>query len=111
MDLEEADTDPAGMPVLKRVSSKIATLERRADHLEGQLSEWRGSPHGRDFARAELSAVKAGVAALRYHRSEIEGLDQPILALQELVEAVKEEAAWAKSPEVLRASAILEEWG
>ena len=111
--LEGHVKDEAGAPVIERVSSKIAALERRAEYLEDQLAEWRGSPGGKGFARAELSALRAGIAALRYHLAEVEGLDQPLLALQGLLDAVPESIRYSESGlagACRRAKELLEEW-
>lgn len=109
-EIEGYETDDAGAPVIKRVSAKIGALERRAEHLEEQLSAWTRSRGGKHFAEGELKAIKAGIAALRYHRADIEGMDTPILALQQLVDAAGDEAACADWPEVKRARAVLLEW-
>jgi len=113
--MEGFSTDDAGAPVVARVSEKVGALERRATYLERQLSEWPEGRRGQDFVRGELAAVRAGIAALRYHRAEVEGLDAPMLALQELVEAAadaglvaQDGSRWAAA--VKRGERLLEEW-
>ncbi len=117
--MEGHQTDDAGAPVIPRVSGKIAALERRADYLEGQLEGGRGSETGQNFAKAEVSAVRAGILALRYHRAEVEGMDTPILALQELVDALGKQALESESRPLptqavvaafRRSEVVLEEW-
>lgn len=84
--MEGHETDDAGAPVIHRVSSKISALERRAEYLEDHMGTLGES--AANFARSELKAIKGGIAALTYHRAEVEGLDTAWLALQELVEAI-----------------------
>lgn len=115
--MEGLATDGAGAPVIERVSAKIAALERRADYLDRQIAERRGNDKSLDFAKAEVSALRGAISALRYHRAEVEGLDQPLLVLQELVDVHSpgpdgwsadqmERAAEAW----VRARKLLEEW-
>ncbi len=85
---QATDNDEAGLPVIKKVSARIAALERRAEFLEDQIEDGATGPI-LNFAKGELKALNAGITALRYHRAEVEGLDQPILALEELMQAAE----------------------
>jgi hypothetical protein len=90
--MQQQPTDAAGAPVIEHVSGKIATLERRAQHLGERLNGGRqGSAASAAFDRAELSAIEAAVRALKYHRAQVETLDEPILALSEIVQAHDEQ--------------------
>lgn len=83
--MNEERTDRSGRPIIERVLSKIATLERMAEHWERKLTEGRGN---RDFLSAELAALRYGAIALKHHRAEVEGEDTPRLALAELVDVL-----------------------
>ena len=67
------------------VNAKIGALERRIERLDQQIADGVGSPNAVQFMRAERSALKAGIQAMRWHRAEINGEDTPLLALAELV--------------------------
>lgn len=112
--MEGHEVDSAGAPRIERVAGKLAQLERMADYREARLSAGEVRGGGEHFARAEASALRAGIAALRYHRAQVEGLDDPVLALQALVDALggaDEEADSAELQEALRrAEAVLREW-
>lgn len=101
-------------PHIERVAGKLAQLERMVEYRESQLSagEFRGNGH---FLKAEISALGAACDALRWHRAEAEGLDTPILALQEVVDAFRGSDGGAAGVEnmaaaVARAEKVLAEW-
>lgn len=98
--------------MLRNVSSKIGSLERRQDYLRKQVSERRGSPGALQFAHAELEAINAAVLALKFHRNTIEAVDEPIGVLKDVVEAYK---APPDSGElrlaIKRAELVLEDFG
>lgn len=73
---------------LQSVGPALSALERRAKYLQNQLLDWRGSDSGRQFARDELEGIEKGIAALKLHRAELEGMSEPIGALRTLIEAV-----------------------
>lgn len=115
-----ADSDQSGPPRIKKVSAKIGALERRCEFLEGQIERGEVTGSQLDFIRAERKALDAAIQALKFHRAEVEGLDQPILALQELVDAMGQHAVDTEarpsvpSPRVVqafrRAETVLKEW-
>jgi hypothetical protein len=109
-DAEGFETDQHGAPIFENTAAKIRTLRRRMELLKTQLEGWRPGYRGEDFARAEVAALRAGIAALKYHRAEVQGLDTVVTVLEQLVEAVGEEAAWASAPELERARKVLAEW-
>lgn len=79
----------SGPPVIRNVSARIAALERRAEYLENRLQGGQTrSETAANFERAELAGVRAGIRALRWHRSEVEGLDDVVAALEELMTAI-----------------------
>lgn len=71
--------------VTQQMLGKIATLERRADHLQRQLDNWQSSSGAREFAAAERSALEAAIVCMRLHYTEVEGLEHPLQALRELI--------------------------
>jgi hypothetical protein len=73
---------------IKNVSARIGFLERRIEHLQRRVEERGGSDRAIGFDREEISALSAGLKALRIHRAQIEELDDPVLALEELAEAL-----------------------
>lgn len=79
-------------PQIERVSSKIATLERRSEWLEQRIKDPRNE-RTRSFDEAEHSALEAAIKALRYHRAALEPETDPVLALAEVLDAVDEQVA------------------
>jgi prefoldin subunit 5 len=77
------------MTDFQKLSSKMGTLERRAEHLERQLNDGRCSDSSRSFIVAELSALETAVQALRLKYLEIESMQHPIAVMRELIEAVE----------------------
>jgi hypothetical protein len=77
------------MAEMEHVLSKIATLERRADHLQRQLDENACSAGARSFVQAELAALKTALVTMRLHGRAAEGLPAPMVVMRELVEAVE----------------------
>lgn len=88
--MEGHETDDAGAPVINRVSAKIAALERRAEYLEAHMDTLGDS--AANFARAELKGIKGGIAAMQYHRADVEGLDTSWLVLSDLVDCMGKDA-------------------
>lgn len=72
-------------PKLQQLLGKVATLERRADHLQRQLDRGECSPGARSFIAAERGALEAAIVALRLHHAEVEGLTKPLEVLRELI--------------------------
>ena len=101
--------DDAGAPVIERVAGKVAQLERMVEYREGRLSasEHGGGGH---FLKSEVSALRAGIAALRFHRAQVEGLDDVVLALQGLVDAHRKGDAVEGAAALGRAEKVLQEW-
>lgn len=56
---------PPPLPIIDGLAGKIATLERRREHLERRL---HGASRGAsaDFDKAEESALRAAVKAMEY---------------------------------------------
>jgi hypothetical protein len=81
--------DERGRPVIEATAKHLVVLERRREYLLEQLQARQGAGAGksREFAKQEVSALTAAIAALRYHRLVIEGLDEPVSVLREMVEA------------------------
>lgn len=74
-------------PRIERVNAKIGSLERRLAHLEDRV-RMGDKPRQRSFDEAEAEALRAGIAALRYHRAALDAETDPVLALSELVDTV-----------------------
>lgn len=114
--MEEHETDAAGAPIIEGLSAKIGVLERRKEFLDEQIEDRAVSRGAEGFAKSERKALKAGILALKYHRADIEGLDQPILVLQELVDAYKKGGPDGEGfrdfrVALERARKLLAEWG
>ena len=90
------DGSAAAGPRIERVNAKIGTLERRIEWLRSRLAEAnRGDRNDRQqtFDRAEVEALEAACAALRYHRQALDAETDPVLALSELLDATTSELA------------------
>ncbi len=74
---------------LQQLNGKIATLERRADHLQRQLDQDECSAGARSFIAAERSALEAAIVAMRLHYHEVEGLAGPLQVLRDLIAALE----------------------
>lgn len=57
-------------PHIDGVNGKIATLERRRDHLKRRLErDDYTSSASADFDRAEVSALDSAIVALKHHNA------------------------------------------
>ncbi len=111
----EQQIDEIGAPFIEESGAKLKTLRRRMAHLTRQLSAWDPSRGGEGFARSEVAALKAAIAALVFHRAQMKGLDTVASALEELIEAVAADGVPGVGPEGLgdamtRARKTLAEW-
>jgi hypothetical protein len=100
-------------PRLERVAGKLAQLERMAEYRESKIKAGALTGDGH-FLKAEASALRAACDALRWHQAEVNGLDQPILALQEVLDVVRSEVGERASVAIMavlqRADRVLAEW-
>ena len=96
------------LPRIHGLSGKLLTLERRREFLTRQLTEGVGSRGALEFARSEQEALEAVVDALRYHRAIVNGLDNPLTVLRELVEALQD--GRSATGAIHRAKQVLEEY-
>jgi len=101
---------------LKNVGPALSALERRAKYLATQLTDWRGSDTGKQFAETELEALEVGIAGLKLHRAQLEGMAEPVGALRDLVAAAEDLGELGKTGLELRAALkraklALEEFG
>jgi hypothetical protein len=78
--------------VTQKLLGKVATLERRADHLQRQLDNWQSSSGAREFASAERSALEAAIVCMKLHYAEAEGMDQPMKVLRDLIAYLEKKA-------------------
>lgn len=83
------DGTGAAGPRIERASAKIATLERRIDWLRRRIEERDRNERQVSFDLAEVDALEAGCAALRYHRAALDASTDPVLALSELLDATE----------------------
>lgn len=75
---------------MQQLNAKMATIERRIDHLTRQLENNECSPGARSFIAAERAALDAALIALRLYHAQAEGLDTPIKVLSELLDLLEE---------------------
>lgn len=120
--METSTETTPGPFVVERVNAKIASLERRAEHLQRRIKEHTTADRGRSFDITELQGIEAGISALRVHRSLLDPVTSPVLALAEMLDSFDEEMvqgiAWVL-PEyreraeaaVARARRVLKELG
>lgn len=101
------DARPLGVggPVIENLNAKIGTLERRLDYLQRRAASH--DPNRKDTTREydaqEASALRAALAALRYHRSSLGEEDVASVVLAEVIDALEERAA-ARTPAEREAS-------
>lgn len=74
---------------LQQLNGKLATLERRTEHLQRQLDENACSAGARSFIKSELAALNTAMIAMRLHHAQVEGMPHPVGMLRELVAAVE----------------------
>ena len=111
----EQQTDSIGAPLIEEAGAKLKVLRRRLAHVSRQLSTWAPDRGGEGFARSEVGALRAAIAALEFHRAQMKGLDTVASALEELIEAVVADSVPGVEPEALtvvlkRARKTLAEW-
>lgn len=73
---------------IRRISSRIAVLERRATYLDGRVK--RGGGKDLSFDVSELGALKSAIKALRLVELMQRPETDPVMALSELHDAVSE---------------------
>lgn len=83
----EGPTDELGRPIIHNTSKHIASLERRMVYVQQQIRDGSGTRGARQFQEDEVSALKAAIQALIYHRGVITGYDEPVRLLAEVVDA------------------------
>lgn len=81
-------TELADEPKRAHLSARIACLERRLERLTQKIERGEGSERALSFDREEAAALVWALRALRRYRAELEGEDDPVLALSELVVAI-----------------------
>ncbi len=74
--------------VIERVNAKLSALERRAEYLQRRIKEHSPADRGRSFDITELQAVEAAITAIKLHRAMLEPETSPVLALDELTNAL-----------------------
>ena len=76
-----------GRPVIENVGGKISTLQRLITRLDERIKT--ATPNTQSFMKEERGALVWGVEALKYHRSEVEGIGDVVDALRRLVGAIE----------------------
>ena len=77
-------------PSIERLNARIATLERRLDHLYERINDERRSESQKSWDRSEAAALEAALRALRFHRAAADEHTDPVAALAALVEAAED---------------------
>lgn len=98
-------------PMIDKVNASIAALERRQRFLQEKIDRNAGSAGALHFDREELVALDNALRALRLHRADVEGLDDVVLALDEILSAARE--GWTGERlgnAIRRAERTLGEW-
>ena len=80
------------LPIIRHLAEKLDALQRRLDHVQTRLRDGGMSDGVRNFMAAERSALEAALDALRYHRSEVQGIGDVVAALRRLAAAVEVKA-------------------
>lgn len=106
------------LPDATGLGGRIATLERRVQHLDRRIESGHGSPGSVDMDRGERSAlVKGALPSMRWVRGRADGAGagDPVAVLAALVAAVEAEhlpkLGSATEGALGRARALLEQWG
>src|SRR3990167_10580420 len=79
---------PDGALLIEKVNLKIGKLEELIDRYDTKISNCV-NPGTLGYMKQERAALKAGLAALRYHRAEVEGVGDILGALRRLVNAME----------------------
>lgn len=74
---------------IEHASGKIAQLERMLQFRESRIAENERSGRVDHFLRAEVSSLQAAIAALRFHRSQVDAITGMADALGSLMVAVE----------------------
>lgn len=85
--------------VITKVSARIGTLEKMLDRLEARMADPSTNDRTRAYMREECSAFRAGIAALKLYRADVDGIGDVVGALRRLVIALEngagvEDAKW-----------------
>jgi hypothetical protein len=99
---------------IEHASGKLAQLERMLLYREGRVEENEKTGRSDNFLRAEVSSLRAAVAALRFYREQIDALPGIADALGALLVAVEAEDSPQAEAEMetacATARAVLESW-
>lgn len=67
--MSNAGNTTSKAPRIEKIDARIATLERREEHLSKRLEDPAyATRQGADFDRSEVAALRAGITALKYVR-------------------------------------------
>lgn len=84
---QRIEYDRDGAPILPKVTGHIVTFERMLRFRAAALTDQVESSGVLSHYAKEKMALAAGIAALRYHKSVVEGLPVPLEMLRDLVSA------------------------
>lgn len=87
-DVDGFPVDAAGSPLIGRVAGKISVLERVLGNWRGRLEQLPQGTKTETYIRQEISAMEAAIAALKFHRAELDAQDTMALGAAELLEAL-----------------------
>ncbi len=104
-DADGHPVDDSGAPLIERAGAKISVLERVLENWGNRLRTLPPGTKTEHYMRQEMAAVRAAIAALKFHRAEIEGADTVKLAAAELQDAL--DSVFRESAEATTAT----EWG
>lgn len=78
-------------PRIERVGAHVANLERRLAWLKERLANPDRGERVRAFDASEAKALEAAIRLMQFYRHALDPETDPVLALDELVNAVDEE--------------------
>lgn len=112
IEVKEVERDETGRPQIFKVGSLVNSLDRMIEHREQRLSEGADSVGVLGYYSKELKALRAGRAALTYHRATVERIPHFVDALRQLVAEVpaNTELPGLRAARQL-ATQVLEEYG
>ena len=73
---------------IEKIPAAVATLSRRIEYLDKRLEEHKGDPKHKEFDRREVGALRTSVDAMNLAQLFQRAESDPIMLLEELVDAV-----------------------
>jgi hypothetical protein len=96
-------------PRIERVGAHVANLERRLAWLKERLANPDRGERVRAFDASEAKALEAAIRLMQFYRHALDPETDPVLALDELVNASESDDDARYEAALLRAKRVLKE--